>query len=150
MRLAAAGVVLVAITLTGCTYATDDDKPSSAPPALTSTPTLTPSFSAPESIDHYVPEGEKVIGSIDEQTGSATLGVYPVESKIVKVYLTCFGTGTIRIDSPEIGSFPIPCIPDDVVPSVNEFQIDHLKKYTVGVTSEPGQRWAATVALPAK
>ena len=148
IRSAAAGIGIVAVTMTGCTYETDDDKPSSAPPTSTSTPT--PSFSTPESIDHYVPEREKIIGSIDDQTGSATVGVYPVKSKIVKVYLTCFGKGTIRIDSPEIGSFPIPCTPDGVVPSANEFQIDHLKKYTVGVTSEPGQRWAATVALPAQ
>lgn len=154
VRKAAVGVALgigLVVALAGCTY-TDNDTPSGTPslPSITMSPAATPTFSAPKSIEHYTPPGEDVVGSIDEQTGSATLGPFHVKSKFVKVYLTCLGQGNIVINPDGIGTFPLPCTPDAVAPSVNEFQVNHLEKFKININAEPGQRWAATVAFPGK
>lgn len=47
-----------------------------------------------------------------------------------------------------VGKFPLPCNQSDIVPSENQFEVSHLKSYSVAIDSAVGQRWAATLAEP--
>lgn len=147
MMLAGAGLAAVCLALVGC------DAVPPLPPG-TATATVSPSSTPPESVtspttvNHHVPSGEKVVGSLDNQTATMSLGQFSVESKFIKVYLTCFGPGEVLINVDGVGKFPLPCNQNDVVPSENQFEVSHLKSYSVGIESAVGQRWAATLAIP--
>jgi hypothetical protein len=45
---------------------------------------------------------------------------------------------------PDIGI----ALQERIVPSEYQFQVSHLKSYSVGIKSAVGQRWAATLAIP--
>ena len=147
MMLARVGLAAVCLALVGCD-AVPPLPPDTDPATTGSLTTPTDSVASPSIVNHHVPSGEKVIGSLDNQTATARLGQFRVESKFIKVYLTCFGPGEVLISVDGVGKFPLPCNQSDIVPSENQFQVSDLKSYSVAIESAAGQRWAATLAMP--
>lgn len=86
-----------------------------------------------------------MLASLDDASGSADIGAFAVESDIAWVYLTCEGTGEIRIVIDPIGSFPLLC-EDTGTASANQFQVSDYQEYSVRIEPGPAQTWAVTVA----
>lgn len=80
-----------------------------------------------------------MLASLDEATGSADVGRFPVTADVAWVYLTCSGTGEIRISIDPVGSFPLLC-EDIAAPSANQFQVSDYEEYAVRVEASPGRR----------
>ena len=139
-----AALITSVILLTGCSERDERPTPTQTP---TAPPTQSPAARS-EALPHYVPPGQTIIASLDDATGSANLGRFAVTTKDVFVYLSCEGPGVIRIVMDNVGDFPLDCSPSDPAPSTNQFQVSEIADYSVEIESQPGQRWAATVALP--
>lgn len=133
----------VMMTLSACTG--DNGHEERASPGDSATASA-PSTDGPLRVEHLVPPGDvTVLKTLDNQTGAASLGAFPVRKKFAFIYLTCSGPGVIKIDVDPLGSYPLVC--DEIGSgSLNQFQVDDQKSYTVKVQAAPGQTWALTVA----
>lgn len=134
------GALLVA-SLAACT--TNDSSPT--PPPTAAATTSSASTQKPVEVTAYSPPGEKVIGSLDNQTASNSAGVFDTRSKFINVYLTCAGPGNIFIKVSGIGRFELPCLEGDIVPSKNQFEVSSVKSYELSVESAKDQKWAISI-----
>ncbi|WAA65565.1 hypothetical protein [Microbacterium oxydans] len=146
------GLLLLSSTMTGCTgeaiatpgpTETSSASPQAgetAAPAPTPIPTPTP---APADVVHYVPDGEDILASVDNQQAANQIGVFPVTHKNAVVYLTCTGEGMVVIEIAPLGTFSLECAA--TVASENQFQVSEYDEFRVGIRSIAGQTWAATI-----
>jgi hypothetical protein len=142
------GLLLLSSTMTGCTgeaIATPGPtETSSASPRAgeTAAPAPTP-IPTPADVVHYVPDGEDILASADNQQAANQIGVFPVTHKNAVVYLTCTGEGMVVIEIAPLGTFPLECAA--TVASENQFQVSEYDEFRVGIRSIAGQTWAATI-----
>ncbi len=144
----------VALLLASCTGQSSTTSDSVSPsPGTSSVEELlattgsgsTASSESPPAVEHVEPEGMTVLDTQDEMTGSASLGSFPVTKDVAWIYLTCWGSGPIRINIDVVGSFPLEC-DETATTSINQFQVTGNGQFSVDIEAQPGQVWAVTVA----
>ncbi|WP_028707784.1 hypothetical protein [Propionicicella superfundia] len=140
----------IAMIAGGCTATQPSAFPSETPssPAVAS-PSPSPSITP---VVHVTPsDGDTLLGSLDDQDSSATVGSFRVTGERILVYLTCQGRGIITVQLEQVGGFngdfTKDCREADPTLSVDS-QVDRHAVVDVAVVSAPGQRWAVSVVDP--
>ncbi|WP_418908619.1 hypothetical protein [Glutamicibacter endophyticus] len=101
-----------------------------------------PSHSGP--LTHYVPEGEQILGYVDDRTEDALVAEFVVVKPVLAVYIRCEGSSQITLKVKNHGNFPLNC-GGAAVPSLNEFALKNLERTAVSVEIQGPVRWSATV-----
>lgn len=135
---------VAALTLSGCTSSSHHG--GSAPSHHATATALATPESLPATVKHLVPPaGTQVLTTLDSRMGTVAVGTWPVTKKFAEVYVTCVGPGDIKINVSEVGIYPLVC-DQTGAGSLNTFQVDDQKTFTVTIDSPPSQKWAVTVA----
>ncbi|MDR4533561.1 hypothetical protein [Glutamicibacter sp. PS] len=117
------------------------------PSAKSNEPVAVPSESDPSRsgpLTHFVPEGEQILGYVDNRTEDALVAEFEVAKPVVAVYIRCEGSSQITLKVKNHGNFPLNCS-GATVPSLNEFALKNLERSAVSVEIQGPVRWSATV-----
>ena len=104
------GIVLVLSACTSSPLA----KGQTTPPitaSITQSPiaSATPGAPTSETVLAYQPTNETVLGFLDSQEGSNTIGPLSIGAPAIAVYVSCRGTGSLDVELPGLGSFTTLC-----------------------------------------
>jgi hypothetical protein len=90
-----------------------------------------------------VPPGEALLGAVEKQHGSSTLGPYPVTFGRLNIYFRCVGDGVATISIPGAASFPNACDPSGEDSGIkNSIDVRFITSITAEVTVPDGSSWA--------
>lgn len=146
------GLAVTFLTLAGCSAAGETD---TAAGATSTTPVSQPTETAASlsgsagqsALTAYRPGNEVLLGVLEGQTGSSALPGIETDAESLAVYVSCEGTGQIELDIPQVGIFPIECLPGDPTPVRNQFDIRHTDgELEIMVTGAGENRWAISVS----
>lgn len=92
------------------------------------------------------PPNESVLGQLSSQRGINELGPFVRDFPAIAVYVVCYGNGSLTIDIPGVGSFPLDCNADTLAPGIrNTFDVRYVKTVSVKVTGDDSLLWGISV-----
>lgn len=147
-------LAVASLALAGCSAAGQPEAAAGAgetatAPITEQTEAAAPSLPPAEqpALTAYRPGNEVLLGALDGQTGPAVLPEIETDAESMAVYVSCEGAGEIELDIPQVGTFPIQCLPGDPTPVRNQFDIRHTEgKLGITVTGSGEHQWALSVS----
>lgn len=143
-------IVVLGVTLTGCTAPEHGGKTETSATADTDSKTDNDGAEAAGGLSHHVPADLfEILDTRDDQIADTSIG--PLETGGAEnafVFLTCTGGGTITVALAPDTSTPIECADDTPAMTTTRIDVAGRGEFTIDVTTEPGQTWAATIATP--
>ena len=148
------GLAVASLALAGCSAAGQPEEAAGAGETAAAPVTEQPEAAAPSTaptdqpaLTAYRPGNEVLLGALDGQTGPANLPGIETDAEALAVYVSCAGAGSIELDIPQVGTFPIQCLPGDSTPVRNQFDIRHTEgELGITVTGSGEHRWALSVS----
>lgn len=136
------GAALLVASMAGCTY-TPPTPPAPIPvESQASSPSATPTPTVAVAV---LPIGEKVLGQLSSQRGSAQIGPFPRTTDRLAVYVVCKGAGEMNVAIPGVGSFPLECDPSGSDEGIkNVFDVRYVSTLTISGQGDGSVVWGLT------